>query len=1013
MEKLRFTQLFRESEKELSDDEKGDIIIMSFPKDEQDAIDAEYTEAKANHQLDSFFDKYKDILEASSGSDVETDTTETVTDNEEPSETETTTESEEASENVEGEDEDDANANTEEAENKDENDEGITDKDFVNIIDTAMTVKLDDATEKDNEAFYRAMGVTAENKKHFEEYEEYFGFGLNGKPKESVKIMFKTPFHWTYKMGDVVKKDDPLFKTVAYMNEFVLWRRAAEVFMENKTIRACDEPIFKAMENHIAGTELNNYIKKETDKLAKVAEGDEEKLSVIGKSIAASKSGTTPISDIATGEKINQNNDIILFIYKKVYPSIIKMAKKGSIGKNPPANRRCVLGNDLAGTQLYKNLYLKAIGNVDLIDKPDEMLDEIIRDGYTTLLGGRAVVRATRDSISERPRYKAIFDTPQAGPVSIFDSNWIGNGVAKSMLVNYERAWDFVQDGNDSFSVTTARKMTGKKGKTQGVGVPAKSYAMAVQGLSDEVVKAKFDLGEIDKIQYEGFQLAKKLVFGMISDLEPFSVIASQVATDFGNYLQTLTRIGSHMLGVYNIYGKKYYSKEEIEKANPQDREKMLRINKEWEKATENLKVPVSLDTTVPGKDGDTGTSFGDTIADKVHGISAGDKDIVQKNMVALVNHLKAVKTFVDNLPESNIKEIGEKINGYYSIICQSRFEYIGLREPRITAKGALNMVVGKQPGSGKNLGQLVDLIPIQKMDNWGLHTDGSGASPIGGMGGNFNPNEDSLSFNHGAFNCYSKVRSLPGLYYINYTDDGVEDFKVYVSSLERLYNYSRSKIFELLEKGGLNIDDKGYGKGGDSRIISGQLYAPNEIKDNGKIIERIPVSLTSMDVPYTDINDYLVDNSYCQWRIASRAKAMSPAQLKSFRNDPATEDFRKELKKRHDFDVDKAIDTMDKKGKYDKGLNPQGVQLTANPDGGLVFTNSDSNLGTPEIHDNFGMDFVKGNKVRYNQEVNTDNFKVTGGHNKADESMFEFFGEVFREASAKETPKKQRFTIN
>lgn len=1024
MEKLRFTQLFRESDKELSDDEKGDIIIMSFPKDEQDAIDAEYTEAKANHQLDSFFDKYKDILEASSGSDVEADNTETATDDEKSSETETATESEEASESVEGEDEDDANANTEEAENKDENDEGVTDKDFVNIIDNAMTVKLDDATEKDNEAFYRAMGVTTENKKHFEEYEEYFGFGLNGKPKESVRIMFETPFNWSYKIGDVVKKDDPLFKTVAYMNEFVLWRNAAEVFMNNETIRACDEPIFKAMENHIAGTELNKYIKQETDKLAKSPSKDE--LSVIGKSLAASKSGTTPILDKATGKKINQNNDIILFIYKKVYPSIIKMAKKGSIGKNPPANRRCVLGNNLAGTQLYKNLYLKAIGNVDLIEKPDDMLDEVIRDGYTTLLGGRAVVRATRDSISERPRYKAIFDTPQAGPVSIFDSNWIDNGEAKSMLVNYERAWDFVQDGKESFSVTTARKMTGKKGKTQGVGVPAKSYAMACQGLSDEVVKAKFDLGEISKIEYEGFQMAKKLVFGMLSDLEPFSVIASQVATDFGNYLQTLTRIGSHMLGVYNIYGEKYYSKEEIEKANPQDREKMLRINKEWEKATQNLKGEVSLDTKISGKDGEIGT-IGDMIASKEPTLTSDDKLSLKGNVTSIKLRLTSLSNTILNAPVVGDAGRVAKIRAVFTLLCFTKYIYMALTHWEFNPFDTINSVIGKtkisSSGRPDSAGKIQHPIYWNQTewvkDNYDENSDMNDAYapyPIAGLA------DTKIG------SALMELRSPMGLAYTAFTPEGIAQIDGDVKEFtQRIYSSCKSCLKQL----GFDVDKIKTDDGlftakinGETRVctpsflVSSTLFKPGISEFN----DDISVYGANWKGPNgSDKKDYKPQRQ--DWISASVGKALTQTAVADIVNN---EEYKGVIEKVKDYTGVDLYDLMqqieDQKKKKSKtgekgNVNVNTLLNKQNPNAKIT---TDLNDTTVPVNHNDGHAEVLDDKLLGPDTAGGKKGVIIGDRHGRTKAKYncstnynQFFADVFREASAKETPKKQRFTIN
>lgn len=987
MEKLRFTQLFHESEKVSKDEEKLDIILKAVPDDEKAEVKEDYQAAQFDNKLEEFFDKYKDILDNAQTEESNDDTTsETDSSNEIESSDEKPTEDENLdSDNTNS----DVEADEESEEQLEMEEESAASQDST-IKNGKSTLNLND---KYHDRLVEVLGITPNMEKDFEKYEEYFGYTSTGK-KDSVKVMFRTPEYWPIKTGDSIKSDNPLFHTVACMNEFLIWKMGVQIYNSNPKIKGIFNTVLNSGK---AGSALNAHVKEHADETKKNVRIAIEEI----------RTGSTVIDDpFETGEDITQNNNIILFMFTKIFPTLLNVAKTGTVGGKFASATSKILGED----SLYGKLYLIGRGEYDAT--PKDVLNDLILDSYVTFLGGRFAVRAPYES--EIKRGRTLFGNAVAKPLCIFDDNWLENESAKAKNI-YQKMDTAFSEKNEKFEIRNARKTKGK-GSIKAIGLTEKAYALAIEGATDDELKFQLDQDEITQKDVDDVKKARQYITIETIELEPFAYIANTVGADFNNFLSCMTRVGANKVGILDVYGKQYYSEEDIEnEKDPKKKEEMLEINKRW--ANARIKIgkfnPMSMDAPTTGKDGDTGTTLGDLIADKVHGISEGDKDIVKQNMNALVNHLKAVKTFVDSLPERNIKEISEKINGYYSIICQSRFEYIGLREPRITAKGALNMVVGKQPGSGKNLGQLVDLIPIQKMGNWGLHTDGSGGKPIGGMGGNFNPNEDSISFNHGAFNCYSKVRSLPGLYYINYTEDGNLDFKKYVNSLKSLYNYSRSKIFELLEKGGLNIDDKGYGKKG-GRIISGQLYAPNEIRDNGEIIERIPISLTSMDVPYTDINDYLVDSPYCQWRIASRAKTMSPAQLRKFRNDPETEDFRNELKKRHDFDVNKAIDTMNKDGIYDKeNLNPQGVQLTANPDGGLVFTNSDSDFGNPEIHDNFSMDYVKGNKVRYNQEVNTDNFKVTGGYNKADESMFDFFGEVFREASEKEKTKKQRFTIN
>ena len=63
MEKLKFTQIFREAEeKVLTDDEKLKLIIDANPGKE-DKIYDEFDAASATNGLDDFFEKYKDVLE--------------------------------------------------------------------------------------------------------------------------------------------------------------------------------------------------------------------------------------------------------------------------------------------------------------------------------------------------------------------------------------------------------------------------------------------------------------------------------------------------------------------------------------------------------------------------------------------------------------------------------------------------------------------------------------------------------------------------------------------------------------------------------------------------------------------------------------------------------------------------------------------------------------------------------------------------------------------------------------
>ena len=62
MEKIKFTQMFREAKRELTPEEKLDIIKNANP-DRADEIQDEFDGASAMDGLDDFFEDYKDILD--------------------------------------------------------------------------------------------------------------------------------------------------------------------------------------------------------------------------------------------------------------------------------------------------------------------------------------------------------------------------------------------------------------------------------------------------------------------------------------------------------------------------------------------------------------------------------------------------------------------------------------------------------------------------------------------------------------------------------------------------------------------------------------------------------------------------------------------------------------------------------------------------------------------------------------------------------------------------------------
>lgn len=771
MNKIRFTQLFNEStdNKVLSDEEKLDIIKQMRP-DEFDDIKAEYDEYIEDDDkssLNQFWKEYQTVLdeyfdkqeEEKSGD--EPDITESPDESEQSNDTETVDD-----EGVVGVDEDGNEIHEEDI------DDTNTEEAINEMAATSEVGKGVDALDTDlggeaykicKEKIFGEKDFTS-MEKDFREFAKYVGFDKNGKPKPEIEVLFKTYDGWPYQTGDIIKNDNKYFYDVACRNEYVLYQMAVQVYNDNNF----QDVFAAALENITKGTECNRAMKQ-----ASKDGVTQEKLSAITQKI---KTGSTDVFDEkkADGSNVKINNDIIIFIFLKILPSLIKEASRG---KKASAK---VLSN-----ATYKKLYKKMTG----LEENDDVLKQVIEDAWHLFIGGSAGARSWyEDTIKGLP----LFNNANATTLNIFDTDWINNvkgqnndnTSAKGRNFYVEMCDKFHDDPNiyKEFRYGNAKKAYAGPGARKAKGVNKDRYYSTLKGENEESIDLRNQTNEITDDDYNKSIRDKAKSEGLIvhytCNIEPLRMIASKVSGQFQNFLTTITRAAWGQWTNINkkLFGKKYYTEDDIKNAkDDQERNEMLRINRLWEKEGINYSAfengDVSLNTTI-GKD-DKGT-----MEDK---LAAPNEEIQNDLKISLPLEFNNIKNIIadwhNRIADKQKSGLYEDEVGkdYFSLLKMEQWMWAGFKWLGYSPLNALNFAFGFQKdnfgGYGKGLAKQRALIKVASEKSYGKKVDFVTTKGSIGLGNTKGADEKKNKL----LDSLAELRGQNGLWFLSKTEEGVK----------------------------------------------------------------------------------------------------------------------------------------------------------------------------------------------------------------------------------------------
>lgn len=998
MEKLRFTQLFHESEKTLTDEEKKDIILKAFSDDEKAEIEEEYLTADFDGKLEEFFDKYKDILDNAKSEESNDDTTsETDSSNEIESSDEKPTEDENVdSDNTNS----DVEANEESEEQLEMEEESAAGQDST-IKNGKSTLNLND---KYHDKLVEVLGITPDMEKDFEKYEEYFGYTSNGK-KDSVKVMFSTPENWPIKTGDSIKSDNPLFHTVACMNEFLIWKMGVQIYNSNPKIKGIFNTVLNSGK---AGSALNAYVKEHADETKKN----------IRIAIEEIRTGSTVIDDpFETGENITQNNNIILFMFTKIFPTLLNVAKTGTVGGKFASATSKILGKDT----LYGKLYL--IGRGEYNATPEDVLNDLILDSYVTFLGGRFAVRAPYES--EIKRGRTLFGSAVAKPLCIFDDNWLENESAKAKNI-YQKMDTAFSEKNEKFEIRNARKTKGK-GSIKAIGLTRKAYALAIEGATDDELKFQLDQDEITQKDVDDVKKARQYIAIETIELEPFAYIANTVGADFNNFLSCMTRVGANKIGISDVYGKQFYSEEDIKnEKDPNKKEEMLEINKRWADARTKIVNfnPMSISTPTQGKDGDAGT-LEDTLAAPSDEVQRELKEELPKEFDNIKRSLDNLRNQIKSRLKSDNRDNNDIGRRFFSLLKIEQMLYASFKWLGYSPKQAFNFAFGYMY---RDSTKKVDKAII-KPSLWNrlavTSSNGTANNPDYGLG---HTETRDLKNNTLIDSAYT-LHNDSGLWFLDKTTEGLRarenflkflesnyftiigEFKDFVRPLQSKQSSSEVNLDDYINSLGINKD----------LWIPGVSYMSKEIGQSAFGVAQQPIMMKNQE-------DSAKVSKWIRKLLASNINAYSFDPLLN----PDSPTFEKNI------DLVNTIREITDINMYDywDGQKVKNKELLAafknwEDKSGDVFQIYGNDNNHAILDDKLGNGITnkwangilstektsnkkKGEFNRYRALFNTDpNVKNNVSGIGFGEALETFFGEVFREASEKEKTKKQRFTIN
>ena len=946
MEKLKFTQIFHESEeKTLTDDEKLKLIIDANPGKE-DEIYEEFDDASATNGLDAFFEKYKDALEAKK---------------DEPSE-------EDKSEDAEDE--------------------------YNEVMDDVTAGEQVSPSENTNDAIepvkksdlQKVCEVLNISEGDFAIFEKYRGYNTDNTPKPEVEVLFKTPDSWPVHVGDKIKNTDPIFKNIAYRNEFILWKWAVEIFEKNGY-----REMYSNLLDKFTGSTRNTEMKSKGKEL-------NDAVNAIRAHIIGNK---TKVFDYATNEEIEIPNTLIFYVYVCIIPKLFVVAKSGM-------GTVRILSN-----KIHATLFRLAAG----FTEEDDLYKDIILSSFNLFIGGMAGMRALYNDVFIG---KTLTDNANANPLSIFDTGWLGNNAAdiKNVYHRMNRSFEDVDDNIKPFTTKVVKKANGK-GPIAFNGVNGKAMYYAGHSFTDDQIRDEYERGEIDDETYEFVKRdigeARNRIREEDIEMSAFAYIASFVGSQFRNFLSEMVQAAAARLGadVKEAIQLKYSSQQEIDdETDPAKKQKMLDDNKKWEAVYKTLydklnNGGISMDAPVKGKDGDAGT-IGDTIADNRLSTTSPEyidgKIEVQDNIELLSQRMSEMFKVAMAIKSDSEADKVKKAQALYSVMCMAKFIYFGTSHPEFTVRNTLDAAIGLEiPTAGKNAGRSIGMAKGQDMIRWSVESsDGSTANPYYGTGtGEIDPNKKNAK----PFDLIRNIRGPIGMTYLFFDDnDNGMDFikRVLYNNIGDIYH----KCFVELNNLGINLNatnDKGQ-----SAIFKNTLYIPGQSIITSEM-DQFGANFESSSIYKKTQKDKKLTN----WIACLRATPVTKETLEPLvdPSHPLYKDNRyivEELKEKYGINLDEIWKNGEGIVDLRGFMKANNIGIYGSPDEQRYFTNNEYKT---DAHNGYSVADAKAGKK--NILINdSDKLKDVGGVFKADEAVEEFFNTVFREAN-KEEPKKQRFTIN
>ena len=821
-------------------------------------------------------------------------------------------------------------------------------------------------------------------------------------PKDEIEVLFKTPDTWPVHVGDKLKNTDPLFKNIAYRNEFILWKWAVEIFEKNGY-----RDMYSNLLDKFTGSNRNSEMKSKSKELNNA-------VNTIRAHILGNK---TKVFDYATNEEIEIPNTLIFYVYICIIPKLFTVAKSGM-------GTVRILSN-----KIHATLFRLAAG----FTEEDDLYKDIILSSFNLFIGGMAGMRALYSDVFTG---KTLTDNANANPLSIFDTGWLGNNAAdiKNVYHRMNKSFEDVDDNIRPFTTKVVKKANGQ-GPIAFNGVNGKAMYYAGHSFTDDQIRDEYERGEIDDETYEFVKRdigeARSRIREEDVEMSAFAYIASFVGSQFRNFLSEMVQAAASRLGsdVKEAIQLKYNSQQEIDdETDPVKKQKMIDDNKKWEAVYGTLydklhNGGISLDAPVKGKDGDAGT-----VADK---IAAPSEEVQRELKEDLPKEFDNIKRVLDNLHNqikaklnSDNKDNNDIGRRFFSLLKLEQMLYASFKWLGYSPRQAFNFAFGYMY---RDSTKKVDKAII-KPGLWNrlavTSSTGTANNPDFGIG---NTETRDLKNNTLIDSVYT-LHNASGLWFLDKTSEGLKARDNFLKLLESYYSTTIGEFKDFVRplqakqnSSEVNLEDYI-----SSLNISGNLWRPGESYMPNEINQAaFGVSMQSV----------MMKNQKDGAKVSKWVRTLLASNVNAYSFDPVLNPSSPTFEKNRDMvNTIKDITGINMYDYWDGQKVKKNELLAAfknwEKESGDVFQiygndtnyaslndrvdnevyNKSSNvlLGTEKTSNKNG-DFTRHRMVL---PSDPDLVKRVSGIT-IPEALETFFGMVFREASAKEKSKKQRFTIN